>query len=178
MIDLSKKFYYLVYDSSGTTIPNGSIRINLTENMSEPIRTELQSLSLNLGIMLSNNYSSSIDLKSETDIPLVESILNKYGYEKEPDNNKVRYFITNSQVKIVTRAENKDSETGFCNRLPSVTLSEIKSILSKYDGFKIIYHEVEGNSSYPCSIGFTCGIDNIDKVNEVYDQIKSIINYE
>lgn len=99
------------------------------------------------------------------------------GYIKEPDDNKVRYLITDSSVMIITRVENKDSETGFCNRLPSVTLSEIKSILSKYDGFEIIYYEDEDNTSYPCSVGFICNIDDINKVNEVFDLIKSIINY-
>lgn len=169
MIDLSKKLYWIIKENE---VPDGIIKFSLTNKIDDLVKEKI--LSLKLGCTI---YDYNIDVRKGTDTTSIESVLRENGYIKEPDDNKVRYLITDSSVMVVTRVENKDSETGFCNRLPLVTLSEIKSILSKYDGFEIIYYEDKNNTSYPCSVGFICNIDDIDKVNEVFDLIKSIINY-
>ena len=169
MIDLSKKMYW-VFEGNG--VPDGIIRFNLTNKVDDLVKEKILSLKLD---SIVSDYS--IDIRKEIDTTSIESVLNNNGYVKEPEDNKVRYLITDSSVMVVTRVESKDSKTGFCNHIPSETLSEIKSILSKYDWFDIIYYRDENNASYPCSVGFICGIDDIDKINKVFNLIKSVINY-
>lgn len=105
MIDLSKKLYWIIKENE---VPDGIIKFSLTNKIDDLVKEKI--LSLKLGCTI---YDYNIDIKEGTDTTSIESVLRENGYIKEPDDNKVRYLITDSSVMVVTRVENKDSETGF-----------------------------------------------------------------